>query len=125
MNCNFINRYLGKLKKFVKNKAQPEGSIANAYIRSESSHFCSYYFDDNVMTKTSRPARNANTFTVQEDDSITLSIFRVTGRPIGEEKTEYLTEKEYKAAHFYILRNCVDVDKYMAIFARYVILLPY
>ena len=95
-------RYLGKLKRFVKNKAQPEGSIANAYIRAESATFCSYYFDDSVMTKTSRPSRNSDQFTVQDDDASTLSVFRVSGRLMGEQNEVWLGLKEFQSAHSYI-----------------------
>ena len=105
------------MKKYVKNKGRPEGSIANAYVREETATFCSYYFEDHVPTKTSRPSRNADTFEIQEDDDVSLSVFRVSGRPLGQSKKEYLTDKELKAAHYYVLTNCTDVDKYMVIFA--------
>ena len=111
-------RYLGKLKRYVSNKGKPEGSMANAYMREEAAIFCSYYFGDHVPTKASRPSRNADTFEVQEDDDVSISIFRVSGRPIGEEKTEWLTDKELKAATYYVLSNCAEVDKFMEIYAR-------
>lgn len=113
----YYNRYLGKLKKYVKNKAQPEGSIANAYIRAETSTFCSYYFEVGVSSKASRPARNADTFEVQEDDGVTLSVFRVSGRPYGAETKSYMLAKELKAAHSYVLQNCIEVDPFLTIFA--------
>ncbi|XP_057775147.1 uncharacterized protein LOC130994128 [Salvia miltiorrhiza] len=46
-----FERYLGKLKKTVKNKAKVEGSITNAYLVEEATTFCSYYFKDHVKTK--------------------------------------------------------------------------
>lgn len=36
-----FERYLGKFKRYVKNKAYPEGSIAEAYIHVECLNFCS------------------------------------------------------------------------------------
>ncbi|XP_057803652.1 uncharacterized protein LOC131018985 [Salvia miltiorrhiza] len=38
-----FERYLGKLKKTVKNKAKVEGSITNAYLVEEATAFCCYY----------------------------------------------------------------------------------
>ena len=111
-----FERYLGTLKKYVSNKGKPEGSIANAYVRQECAYFCSYYFGDDVPTKASRQSRNADTYEVQEDDEDTLSIFRVSGRPMGVEKTKWLTDEEVKAAHYYVLSNCAEVDEYMKIF---------
>ena len=40
-----IERYLGKLKSYVRNKAQVEGSIAKGYMIEESLTFCSRYLD--------------------------------------------------------------------------------
>ena len=36
-------RYLGHLKSYVKNRAQPEGSIAEGYLVEECLTFCSRY----------------------------------------------------------------------------------
>lgn len=38
-----FERYLGKLKKYMRNKARPEGSIAEVYIVEETLTFCSIY----------------------------------------------------------------------------------
>ena len=40
-----IERYLGKLKSYVRNKAQAEGSIAEGYMAEEALTFCSRYLD--------------------------------------------------------------------------------
>ena len=40
-----IERYLGKLKSYVRNKDQAEGSIAEGYLAKESLIFCSRYLD--------------------------------------------------------------------------------
>lgn len=45
-----IERFLRRLKSFVKNKARPEGSIVEAYILQECVHFCSMYLQG-VETK--------------------------------------------------------------------------
>ncbi|KAF5443124.1 hypothetical protein F2P56_035712 [Juglans regia] len=52
-----FKRYLGKFKRYVKNKARPEGSIAEAYIHIECLTFCSMYLKD-IETKFTRMDRN-------------------------------------------------------------------
>ena len=39
----FLFRNLGTLKRYVRNKAQPEGLIAEAYTVNEALMFCSMY----------------------------------------------------------------------------------
>ena len=41
---NFYARYLRTLKAYVRNRAYPEGSIAEGYIANECLTFCSRYF---------------------------------------------------------------------------------
>jgi hypothetical protein len=49
-----IERYLCTLKGYARNKAHPEGSIAEGYISEECMTFCSRFFQD-VDTKLTRP----------------------------------------------------------------------
>ncbi|XP_051151924.1 uncharacterized protein LOC127265929 [Andrographis paniculata] len=51
-----IERYLGTLKRYVRNRAQPEGSIARGYLMEECVTFCSRYLGD-IETKENRAAR--------------------------------------------------------------------
>ncbi|XP_024314555.1 uncharacterized protein LOC100825808 [Brachypodium distachyon] len=51
-----VERYLRTLKGYVRNKAAPEGSIAEGYISEECLTFCSRFFDD-VSTEENRPDR--------------------------------------------------------------------
>ena len=76
-------RFLGLLKKMVQNKACPEGSICEAYINLETSHFCTYYFASNVSCMRNRYKRNEDE---SEQDGIqsTLSVFRPQGHPQGQ-----------------------------------------
>ncbi|XP_074266925.1 uncharacterized protein LOC141590217 [Silene latifolia] len=41
----FIERYLCKLKSYVRNRGRPEGSIAEGYLIEECMNFCSRYVD--------------------------------------------------------------------------------
>ena len=40
-----IERWLGTFKGYVRNRARPEGSIAEAYIATEALTFCSKYIE--------------------------------------------------------------------------------
>ncbi|KAL6345885.1 hypothetical protein AAG906_020467 [Vitis piasezkii] len=54
-----IERILSTYKSYVRNKAYPEGSIAEAYIVNESLTFCSQYLLG-IETKFNRPDRNVD-----------------------------------------------------------------
>ena len=51
-------RYLSRLKSYVRNKAAPEGSIAQGYIVEECLTFCSRYMHG-IKTIFRRPIRTA------------------------------------------------------------------
>ncbi|KAK2355206.1 hypothetical protein QL285_092635 [Trifolium repens] len=53
-----IERFLLKLKNYVRNRNYPEGSIAEGYIANECLTFCSRYLSDSVETKFNKPPRN-------------------------------------------------------------------
>ena len=53
-----MERYLRTVKGYVKNKAYPEGSIAEGYIVEECLTFCSKSL--NVDTKLNRPEHHEN-----------------------------------------------------------------
>ncbi|KAL5583461.1 hypothetical protein UlMin_015903 [Ulmus minor] len=52
-----FERYLKRLKDYVRNTAKPEGSISEGYVVDEALTFCSRYFDD-IETRFNRPDRN-------------------------------------------------------------------
>jgi hypothetical protein len=56
-----IERRLYTLKRYVSNRARPEGSIAEAYIAEECLTFCSRYMED-VETRFNRAPRNIGFF---------------------------------------------------------------
>jgi len=49
-----IERYLCRLKIYVRNKAYPEGSIAEGYLAEEALTFCSRYLHEGVETRLNR-----------------------------------------------------------------------
>nr|GMC79747.1 uncharacterized protein LOC110608905 [Ipomoea batatas] len=111
-----FERYLRKLKNNVKNKANVEGSISNAYLLEEASSFCSYYFEDHVSTKHRNVPRNADcSESIVDEYEETLSIFKYSGRAFGKAKGRYMTDEEYKAAQTYVLLNCSEVEPFIDI----------
>ncbi|XP_057779781.1 uncharacterized protein LOC130998378 [Salvia miltiorrhiza] len=108
-----FERYLRKLKNNVRNKARVEGSICNAYIVEEASTFCSYYFEEHVRTRYRNVPRNLNTRDDVRFDGHPdrISVFKQPGQYFGKMTTRYLDEKEYHAAHTYVLLNCKEVTQ--------------
>ncbi|XP_074347400.1 uncharacterized protein LOC141686254 [Apium graveolens] len=52
LRCMFpIERYLGKLKSYVRNRSKPEGSIAEGYLAEECVTFCSRFLSVDDGTK--------------------------------------------------------------------------
>ncbi|XP_040994376.1 uncharacterized protein LOC121240926 [Juglans microcarpa x Juglans regia] len=98
-----FERYLGKFKRYVKNKARPEGSIAEAYIHTECLIFCSTYLKD-IETRFSRPDRN-----IDADEEETLDGFKIFNqkvRPLGMPSNVQLEDKLFKAAIWEHYEKC-------------------
>ena len=105
-------RYLGRLKRMVKNKSRVEGSLCEAYLCQETSHFCSYYFESHVHSMRNRVGRNDDGGQGDEVQR-NLSIFNHPGRLAGASKNRYLNDMEYHAVHLHILMNCEEVQPYI------------
>lgn len=77
-------RYLGDLKSNVRNKARPEGSIAELVLAKEAMKFCSTFFDG-FQTVSNRLLKNDD-----NDESLgcstthTSTLFRHNGKPLGK-----------------------------------------
>lgn len=85
----FLNRYLLRLKSYVRNRAHPEASIAEGYIAEECLIFCSRYLES-VETVFNRPIRNV-------DDA--------TGAMLNIQ----LDSTEWVQAHRYVLFNSNEI----------------
>lgn len=94
-----VERYLMQLKSYVRNKAQPEGSIAEAYIKDECLTFCSRYFEG-VETPFNRPPRNDETIVGKE-----MYMLNSSGRKLGKLEIIELDSKSLNQAHRYVLLN--------------------
>jgi len=108
-----VERYLGRLKRTVGNKAKAEGSIAEAYIHDEWLTFCSLYLRG-VETRFNRQERNADLATPPPRE---LSVFSQNVRPLGAQTGYDLIDGELGKVRWYVLNNCREIDDYL----RYVI----
>ncbi|KAH7864015.1 hypothetical protein Vadar_024658 [Vaccinium darrowii] len=104
-----IERLLGILKRFVTNKARPEGSIAEAYISKECTTFCSMYLDG-IETVFNREERNDD----GGDRAPGLAAFTQNVRPFGlirRALDEPINQREM--AHWFVLFNSPEVEPYI------------
>ncbi|XP_040990902.1 uncharacterized protein LOC121238122 [Juglans microcarpa x Juglans regia] len=101
-----FERYLDKFKRYVKNKARPEGSIAKAYIHVECLTFASMYLHD-VPTRFINEDRNID-IGVQTTEVASFSVFSQKVRPLGTSIPTQLEKKLFKTArweHYNILKD--------------------
>ncbi|KAK6137042.1 hypothetical protein DH2020_029215 [Rehmannia glutinosa] len=101
-----IERSLCDLKQSVRNKAHPEGSVAEAYIAKECLTFCSMYLRG-IETRFNREERNND---IEIDDS--LVIFSQRCRPFGATKFVELSEEEFNMPQWFVFQNCEEVEPY-------------
>lgn len=98
------------LKQYVRNKARPEGSIAEAYIDNECMTFCSMYLQG-IETRFNREERNFDGG--QEKQTTKLHVFSQNVRPLGASKIVSLNLKDHKKARYYVLNNTEEVLPYL------------
>lgn len=110
---NTYYRSLRTLKQYVKNKARPEGSIAEAFIANEALTFCSMYLHG-IETKFNRTVRNNDDIldSSASNNDEQLHIFSQKVRPTGGSRLKELSRIELQKAHWYVLTNCEAVDSY-------------
>ncbi|XP_052623770.1 uncharacterized protein LOC128129137 [Lactuca sativa] len=106
-----FERYMKKLKNYVRNKARPEGSIAEGYVAEEALSFCPMYLED-VETRSNRLERNEDVI-IEETK---LWVFQSKCRPTSGRKMKNLSPEERKRLHCFVLDNCEEVRKYIAEF---------
>lgn len=100
-------RFLGDLKGYVRNRAHPEGSIAEAYVVNECLTFCSFYLHG-IETHFNREERNCD---IVEDGG--LSVFSYRFRSLGAAKYVQMSPNELEMAHWYVLSNCEELEPYL------------
>ena len=93
------------LKGYVRNRARPEGSIAEAYIVKECLTFCSMY-----LRQTDRVER----YDDGGERGPGMSVFTQTVCPIGLMPWAHdPSQRERDIAHWFVLNNCPEVEPYL------------
>lgn len=85
-------RYLGTLKSFVRNRAQPEASMAKGYVAEEALGFCTEYLNLQQYTK-------RHIWEAQEDESLRASVVEGGGR------VHNISDEELERAHTYVIMH--------------------
>jgi len=109
-----IERYLCKLKSYVRKKAYPKGSIAKGYLAEEALTLCSRYMHKDIDTRLNRKRRNYEGNDLCDVD--VCDYFSNRGSALGGKKKGKLfpldlTSKDQ--AHRYLLFNCDEINIYI------------
>ncbi|XP_042467446.1 uncharacterized protein LOC122050620 [Zingiber officinale] len=96
-----FERFMKMLKGYVKNRARPEGCIAECYLAEERMRFCSAYI------------KKAACIGLRSNRNDDLENGVVEGRPISQGKEIILEEHLLQAAHRYVLFNTAEIDPYI------------
>ncbi|XP_073283586.1 uncharacterized protein [Primulina huaijiensis] len=96
-----FERFMKILKGYVKNRARPEGCIAECYLVEERMAFCSAYI------------KNASSIGVRSNRNDDLEYGLSEGRPICKGKEKILEDHVLQAAHRYVLFNTAEVEPYL------------
>jgi len=105
-----IERTLGKYKRYVRNRARPEGSIAEGYLVDECLTFCSMWMRG-IETRWNREERNADG--CLEEAHKGLDVFSQRVRPLGAPKYVTLEDDIFERAKWYVLSNCKETVSYL------------
>ncbi|XP_059302828.1 uncharacterized protein LOC132054886 [Lycium ferocissimum] len=105
-----IERFLCKLKRYVRNKARAEGSIAEGYIIDECLTFCSMYLTG-IETRFNREDRNDDGSS--KKDEPVLDIFSKSVRPFGDGDYDAIPRKDLDMARWYVLNNCEEAESFL------------
>jgi len=95
-----------RLKSYVRNRARPEGSMAEGYVAEECMTFCSRYFEG-VETPFNRGQRNDENIPGKEKYLLNSS-----GRALGKVECVELDDKSLAQAHRYVLLNHEKIQPY-------------
>jgi hypothetical protein len=105
-----VFRYLGELKSNVRNKAHPEGCIAESILAKEAMSLCSGFLDG-FQGLVNKLLRNDETMGCCTESAST--IFPHAGMALGKPRSYVIRGLEKLQAHRYVLFNCSDVNPYL------------
>jgi hypothetical protein len=103
-----IERWLYTLKRYVRNRARPEGSIAEAYIADECLTFCSRYLDG-VETRFNREPRN---IVFSNEEAYGVDVFGHRVHFMSAPELVY-DEDCFDQMVWYVLNNSSQAEKYV------------
>nr|GEX57581.1 hypothetical protein [Tanacetum cinerariifolium] len=106
-----FERYMKKLKGYVRNKAKPEGSIAKGYVAEKALTFSYHYFWD-VTTKFNRPDHNVD----PHPSTCQFQVFRSVCKSFGLWSVIRFDAQEVKKLKWYVLHNIPEIDTYRSQF---------
>ncbi|XP_060182268.1 uncharacterized protein LOC132611929 [Lycium barbarum] len=111
-----VERWLYFLKSFIRNRACPEGSVAEGYLATECMTLCSRYLHM-METKFNRNEWNYDGGAIESDGG--LAGFSQPGKFLGSVDTAgVLDSSEFEQAHFYILKNCDEIQPFLEEFPQ-------
>ncbi|XP_042388109.1 uncharacterized protein LOC121980216 [Zingiber officinale] len=96
-----LERFMKILKGYVKNRARPEGCIAECYLAEERMRFGSAYI------------KKAASIGVRSNRNADLETGLFEGRPISQGKVKILEDHVLQAAYRYVLFNTAEVEPYL------------
>jgi len=102
-----IERRLYTLKKSIRNKACPEGSIAEAYVVDKALTIYCRYMED-VETRFNRLPRNVG---FSDQSTYTIDVFGHGVNLIGA--YDYSYSEEIDQLVWYVLNNCDQAEKFI------------
>ncbi|XP_066361319.1 uncharacterized protein [Miscanthus floridulus] len=103
-----IERRLGTLKNFVRNRARPEGSIAEAYMASDTLTFCSRYMED-IDNRFNHHDDNDGEMPLPDD----VSVFKHGVTLVGSNRSQYIDDDVLNKLVWYVLNNCEEAEEYL------------
>ncbi|XP_071739517.1 uncharacterized protein [Rutidosis leptorrhynchoides] len=102
-----VERYMKKLKNYVRNKAKPEGCIAEGYVADEALTTCSMSLEG-VQTRFNRPDRYED----GPNRPCEFHVFKSLCKFVSKGVHKTLTCEDREKLHWYVLDNCADIDEY-------------
>ncbi|KAK9270912.1 hypothetical protein L1049_026499 [Liquidambar formosana] len=97
-----FERFMKVLKGYVRNRARPEGCIAECYLAEECMPFCSGYM---------KQATEIGTHHNRNEDFENKTILE--GHPISKGHEIVMNDDMLQRAHLYVLRNSAEVEPYI------------
>lgn len=96
--CYSVERYLGVLTRYVRDKSKPEAGMATGYMIDESLGFCTEYFElyEHSKSRVWDPEEEL------KDSGECL---------LGKPKTKQLTEREVDLIHDYIIKHSIHTEE--------------